>query len=110
MFDRCKAILDDYDAQVAEEELKKWIDDAYVTLVREYTVHGDERFKFLSEMPFDQGKDWVKKMVDLYSKLNAADPERYPVVTCTDMALAVKAYRKSKKKQRSSGRPNKRES
>ena len=42
-----------------------------------------------------------KKMVDLYSELNAADPERYPVVTRTDMALAVKAYRKNKKQKKS---------
>lgn len=100
-----------YEELIAKVEFEIWIEKTHAALVREYSVYRDEQFKFLAEMPFEQGRDWVKKMVDLYSELNAADPERYPVVTRRDMALAVKAYRKSKKqkKQRSSVRPNKRE-
>ena len=89
-----------YEELITKVEFEIWIEQTYAALVREYSVYRDEQFKFLAEMPFEQGRDWVKKMVDLYSELNAADPERYPVVTRRDMALAVKAYRKSKKQKK----------
>ena len=89
-----------YEELIAKAEFEIWIEETHTALVREYSIYRDERFKFLAEMPFEQSKDWVKKMVDLYSELNAADPETYPVVTRTNMALAVIAYRKSKNQKK----------
>lgn len=50
-----------YEELIAEVEFEIWIEETHTALVREYSVYGDEQFKFLAEMPFEQGKDWVKK-------------------------------------------------
>ena len=101
---------DDYEAYykelIAKVNFENWIKDAHSVLVREYSVYRDERFKFLAEMPFEQGRDWVRNMIILYDELNAADPAKYRATTCRDMAIAVKEYRKIRKQKTQNRKSN----
>lgn len=72
--------------------------DCYHVLLDEYRYNHNDSFKFLAEMPVEDGIQWVKTTMLCWIDLHRADPIAYPSVGTVDAANAVRAYRKSRKK------------
>lgn len=72
--------------------------DYYHILIDEYRYNHNESFKFLSEMPVEDGMKWVKTMMLTWERLHRSEPDTYPFVRPVDIANAVRAYRKARNK------------
>lgn len=61
---------------------------------------GNAEFKFLAEMPYEQGRQWVDKAFNDYFDLHRADPDRYPITSIEEIARTIRAYRKARNAER----------
>ena len=70
----------------------------YDQLVQEYTVYKNQDLKFLADMPYQQGRDWVDRTFALFMDLHETDPNRYPIQSASEVVKTMRAYRKSQNK------------
>lgn len=72
--------------------------ELYNYLVEEYNILGNQDMKFLAEMPYEQGREWVNRAFALFMDLHNADPEHWPMQKPIDVVQTIRAYRKAQNK------------
>lgn len=70
--------------------------DALISLYR----GGNTGLKFLAEMPYEQGRQWVDKAFHDYFDLHRSDPDRYPIASIEEIVRTIRAYRKARNAER----------
>lgn len=82
-----------------KEEYNIWVRQHYndlIMLSRKATYR--DELKFLVEMPYEQGLQWVKKCIIEFDDLHALDPVKYHARVPIDVVRCVREYRKEKNK------------
>lgn len=74
---------------------------AYTALIASHRG-GNAEFKFLAEMPYEQGRQWVDKALNDYFDLRRSDPDpdRYPITSIEEIVRTIRAHRKARNAER----------
>lgn len=90
---------DTYSAAAAKVNAKLAENTLYNELIKYSRMEVyKEELRFLAEMPYEQGHEWVRKCFAEFMDLNALDPENFPMDTPIGVVRAVRAHRKEKNK------------
>ena len=79
-------------------QTEMYFEESYQSLIKLWTVCREAEFKFLADMPIEQGRHWVRTAMTEYIDKHVKDPDEYPVCGGLSMVRRIRADRKARNK------------